>query len=114
LKRWTRKWRHCAINHGPSAPICTIELPASALAIIPSLSGVWRARRDGWMAGGILLHGRTVKVRMAPEARTLDLASILAERISALETAGLDSGGGGCPGWWVSSGARWWLTTAKA
>jgi hypothetical protein len=42
----------------------------------------------------ILISRRTLKARAAPEARTLDLASILTERISALETAGSGCGVG--------------------
>lgn len=47
----------------------------------------------------VLQH--TVNARAAPEARTLDLASILTKRVSALETAGL-----GCRGVVVGCGGE--------
>lgn len=81
-------------NHRPSAPICTIELPPSPLRC--TVVGVGDLASS--LRWGCILHLRTEafmpKARTAPEARTLDLASILTKRVSALETAGLVVEGG--------------------
>lgn len=99
-----------ALGGGIALSIIGRQLPYVPLSFLHRRSlHCCRVRGSGELAAmaGTIFRVRTEKARAVRAARTVDLASILTERVSALETAGLGFEGGDSRGRWsrVESGA---------